>query len=111
VIWITLGGAAVRTFSSSNRPKGDALSCQLAARLSQRGLTGAVPVFHICSHGSRDARRGEKPWLEGAYALRQRLPAGNHINAKMRLLEAARPGDVGSYEGAELPAGGGWEGG
>jgi hypothetical protein len=27
-----------------------------------------VSVFHVCSHGSRDAR-GTEPWLEGAHAL------------------------------------------
>ena len=47
-------------------------------------------MFHVCSHGSRDARRGEEPWLEGAYALRQRLPAGNAIHAEVRLPQAMR---------------------
>jgi hypothetical protein len=46
-------------------------------------------MFHICSHGSRDARGGKEPWLEGAHALRQRLSAGDAIHAEVRLPQAA----------------------
>jgi hypothetical protein len=63
-------------------------------------LDRRASVFHICSHGSRDARRGAEPWLEGAYALRQWLPAGNQIHAEVRLSQAAGPRDAGSHERA-----------
>jgi hypothetical protein len=46
-------------------------------------------MFHFCSHGSRNAWRGAQPWLEGAYALRQRLSPGNEIHAALRLSQAA----------------------
>ena len=46
-------------------------------------------MFHICSHGSRDARDRAEPGLEGAYAMRQWLSAGNEINAQVRLPQAA----------------------
>jgi hypothetical protein len=37
-------------------------------------------MFHLCSHGSRDARRGAKFGLEGAYALRPRLSGRDAIH-------------------------------
>ena len=61
-------------------------------------------MFHLCPDGSRDARRGPKPWLEGAYALRQWLSAGNQVYAPVRLSQAAGPRDVGSDKRAKLPA-------
>jgi hypothetical protein len=45
-------------------------------------------MFYLCSHGSRDARRGEKPWLGGAYALRQRLSPGNQVYEALCLPQA-----------------------
>jgi hypothetical protein len=62
-------------------------------------------MFHLCSHGSRNARRGEEPWLEGPYALRQWLPAGDVLHAPLRLPKAAGPRDACCYARAELPAG------
>ena len=53
-----------------------------------RRLDQSHSLFHICSHGSRDAGRSTKPWLEGAHALRQRLSAGNAIHAEVRLPQA-----------------------
>jgi hypothetical protein len=45
------------------------------------------------------------PWLEGAYALRQRLPSGNAVHAALCLPQAAGPRDAGGDKRAELPAG------
>jgi hypothetical protein len=47
-------------------------------------------MFHLCSHGSRDVRHGAEPWLEGAYALRQWLSAGNEVNEALRLSQATQ---------------------
>jgi hypothetical protein len=57
---------------------------------SARSLTLAAHLFHLCSHGSRDARRGTEPWLEGAYALRQRLSPGDQVYEALRLSESAQ---------------------
>ena len=54
-------------------------------------LDQSQPMFHFRSHGSRDIRRGSKPWLEGAHAMRRRLSRGHEVHAAMRLSEAARP--------------------
>jgi hypothetical protein len=62
-------------------------------------------MFHLCSHGSRDARRGEKPRLAGAHALRQRLSAGNTVYEALRLSQAAGPRDAGLHARAELSTG------
>jgi hypothetical protein len=62
-------------------------------------------VFHVCSHASRDARRGAEPWLESAYALRQRLSAGIAVYEALRLPQAAGPRDAGGDKRAELSAG------
>jgi hypothetical protein len=59
--------------------------------VAHQRLDASVAMFHVCSHGSRDARRSEKPWLEGAYALRQRLPARDALHAPVRLPQAAGP--------------------
>jgi hypothetical protein len=37
----------------------------------------------------RASRRGAEPWLEGAYALRQRLSAGIAVYEEVRLSQAA----------------------
>ena len=47
-------------------------------------------MFHVCSHAGRDARHSAEPGLEGAYALRQRLSAGNEVYEALRLSKAAR---------------------
>ena len=62
-------------------------------------------IFHVCSHAGRDARHSAEPGLEGAYALRQRLSAGNALHAALRLSKAAGPRDAGCYARPELPAG------
>ena len=62
-------------------------------------------MFHVCSHGSRDARGRAELGLEGAYAMRQRLSAGDALHAPLRLPQAAGPRDVGGYARAELSAG------
>jgi hypothetical protein len=52
-------------------------------------------MFRICSHGSREARRGEEPWLEGPYALRQREhpdgEAGGAPHWLPMVIDAAKP--------------------
>jgi hypothetical protein len=52
-------------------------------------LDRSARMFHICSHGSRDARRGAEPGLEGAHALRQRLSREHQVYAALRLSQAA----------------------
>jgi hypothetical protein len=54
-----------------------------------RKLDRTHQMFYLCSHGSRDAKGRAEPWLEGAYALRQRLSAGNEVHAPVRLSQAA----------------------
>ena len=54
-----------------------------------RKLDRTHQMFHLCSHGSRDAGSGAEPWLEGPYALRQRLSRGHQVNAPLRLSQAA----------------------
>jgi hypothetical protein len=49
------------------------------------GLTRGVCMFHLCSHGSRDARRGTEPWVKGAHALRQRLSRRHQVHEAVRL--------------------------
>jgi hypothetical protein len=75
------------------------------ALVAPRGLTLAALMFHLCSHGSRDDRRGAKPGLEGPHALRQRLSAGDALHAQVRLPQAAGPPDAGCDARAELPTG------
>jgi hypothetical protein len=55
------------------------------------GLTGRASMFHICSHGSRNHRRGAELGLEGPYALQQWLPAGNQVYEALRLPQATGP--------------------
>jgi hypothetical protein len=59
-------------------------------------------LFHLCSHGSRDPRRGAEPWLEGTYALRQRETRSllKCVYREQLDLEAL---DAGSDKRAELP--------
>jgi hypothetical protein len=72
-------------------------------QLALRGRVCSYPVEHRCSvprfHserstlvliGSRGARRGAKPWLEGPRALRQRLSLRDAVHAEVRLLESAQ---------------------
>jgi hypothetical protein len=42
-------------------------------------------MFPFCSYERRDARRGEEPWLEGAYALRPRLSREHQVHSEVRL--------------------------
>jgi retron-type reverse transcriptase len=42
-------------------------------------------MFHLCSHGSRNARRGAELRLEGAHALRQRLSRGHQVHKALHL--------------------------
>ena len=56
---------------------------------SAPGLT-TQPLFHFCSRGSRDARGGAKPWLEGAHAVRRWLSREHEVHAAVRLSQAAR---------------------
>jgi hypothetical protein len=60
----------------------------LAEAAPPGSLTLAAHLFHFCSHGSRDARRGAEPRMEGAYALRQRLSGRDAIDAQVRLPQA-----------------------
>ena len=46
-------------------------------------------MFHFCSHASGDARCGEEPWLEGPYALRGWVSAGNQVYEALRPPRAA----------------------
>ena len=48
------------------------------------------------------SRRGAKPWLEGAYALRQRLSRGHQVHSAVRLSQATRPCWAGKGQGARL---------
>jgi hypothetical protein len=73
--------------------------CQLNLSVMDKGALGcaiialdrATQMFHVCSHGSRDARRGAEPWLEGAaHALRQRLSAGITVYEALRLSQATQ---------------------
>jgi hypothetical protein len=61
----------------------------LVADATTRSLTLAAHLFHVCSHGSRDARGGAEFGLEGAYALRQRLSGRDAVHAQVRLPRAA----------------------
>jgi hypothetical protein len=54
--------------------------CLLVAPIKRLDLSGRM--FHLCSHASRDAGDRTEPRLEGAYALRQRLPPGDALNAR-----------------------------
>jgi hypothetical protein len=45
-------------------------------------------MFHVCSHGSRDARDRTQLWLEGAHEV-QRLLGGHQVHAALRLSQAA----------------------
>jgi hypothetical protein len=54
-------------------------------------LTPVPPPFHVCSHASRDVRRGAELGMEGAYALRQRLSRRDAVNEEVRLSQAAGP--------------------
>ncbi len=60
-------------------------------------------MFHLCSHGSRDIRDRTEPGLEGAYALRQWLSAGDALHAQVHLPQTVGPRDAGLYARAELP--------
>jgi hypothetical protein len=71
----------------------------------QEDLTLAALAFHLCSHGSRDARRGAELGLEGAYALRQRLSREHQVIAEVRLPQAAGPRDAGCHARPELSSG------
>jgi hypothetical protein len=53
-----------------------------------RRLDRSSHMFHLCSHGSRDARRGAGPGLEGAYALRWRLPGEHQVHPALRVSQA-----------------------
>jgi hypothetical protein len=50
-----------------------ATKAQISSPRCAQDLTGAGHLFHFRSHGSRDIGRGEKPRLEGAYALSHKL--------------------------------------
>jgi hypothetical protein len=39
---------------------------------------------------SRDTGRGAEPWLDGAYALRQRLSRGHQVDAALRVPQSAQ---------------------
>ena len=57
--------------------------------LATRRLDRPSRMFHLCSHGSRDARDRTQPQLEGPYALRQRLSPRDALHAALRLSQAA----------------------
>jgi hypothetical protein len=59
------------------------------ATLHPTALDRRCRMFHFCSHGSRDIGRGAQRGVEGAHALRQRLPSGNAIDVEVRLSQAA----------------------
>jgi hypothetical protein len=48
-----------------------------------------VAAFTSIAIGSRDARRGPQPWVEGPHALRQRLSSGNEVYEALHLSQAA----------------------
>jgi hypothetical protein len=77
-------GALRRLQSNAARDKS-----QISSLNAREDLDRTQQVFHLCSHGSRDAKPGAKPWLEGAHALRQRLSAGNQVYEALRLSKAA----------------------
>lgn len=59
-------------------------------------------MFHLCSHGSRDIRRGAQSGLARPHALRQRLPRKHQVDAEMRLSQAAGPRDARRHAGPKL---------
>jgi hypothetical protein len=68
----------------------------LVADATARSLTLAAHLFHVCSHGSRNIRRGAQPRLEGAYALRRRPSRGERAPCGPELTFHARQSPRGS---------------
>ena len=63
----------------------------------KEALDPCVSLSDFRSYGSRDARSRAQPRVEGTYALRQRLSAGNEVRGPVRLPQAAGSRDAGLY--------------
>jgi hypothetical protein len=61
-------------------------------------------MFHLCSRGSRDARRSAELGLEGPHALRQRLSRIYSVHAEVRLWQLDLETLVSFHARAELPS-------